>query len=51
MHEEAMLAIGALAYAAGPLFEKCMAELYEHIETDLQNLEEYRFCAVSFAVR
>lgn len=50
MHEEAMLVIGALAYAAGPLFEKYTADLYVHIEIGLQNFEEYQICVVLVGV-
>ncbi|CAN0876315.1 Importin subunit beta-1 [Linum grandiflorum] len=48
--EEAMLAIGALAYAAGPSFEKYMPELFKYLEMGLQNFEEYQVCAVTVGV-
>ncbi|CAN8244437.1 unnamed protein product [Cochlearia groenlandica] len=49
-HEEAMLAIGALAYAAGPDFAKYMPEFYKYLEMGLQNFEEYQVCAVTVGV-
>lgn len=49
-HEEAMLAIGALAYATGPDFEKYMPEFYKYLEMGLQNFEEYEVCAVTVGV-
>jgi len=42
VHEEAMLAIGALAYATGAGFEKYMSEFYRYLEMGLQNFEEYQ---------
>ncbi|KAJ8751939.1 hypothetical protein K2173_000685 [Erythroxylum novogranatense] len=50
VHEEAMLAIGALAYAAGPDFAKYMPEFYKYLEMGLQNFEEYQVCAVTVGV-
>lgn len=50
VHEEAMLAIGALAYATGPEFGKYMPEFYKYLETGLQNFEEYQVCAISVGV-
>ncbi|XP_076905507.1 importin subunit beta-1-like [Bidens hawaiensis] len=50
VHEEAMLAIGALAYAAGPEFEKYMSEFYKYLEKGLQNFEEYQVCSISVGV-
>ncbi|KAK6943181.1 Importin-beta, N-terminal domain [Dillenia turbinata] len=50
VHEEAMLAIGALAYATGPEFAKYMAEFYKYLEMGLQNFEEYQVCAISVGV-
>ncbi|XP_028789846.1 importin subunit beta-1-like [Neltuma alba] len=49
-HEEAMLAIGALAYATGPDFAKYMPEFYNYLEMGLQNFEEYQVCAVTVGV-
>ncbi|XP_054798183.1 importin subunit beta-1-like [Prosopis cineraria] len=49
-HEEAMLAIGALAYATGPDFAKYMPEFYKYLEMALQNFEEYQVCAVTVGV-
>ncbi|KAM7268122.1 hypothetical protein ACFE04_010288 [Oxalis oulophora] len=48
--EEAMLAIGALAYTIGPDFAKYMPEFYHHLEMGLQNFEEYQVCAVTVGV-
>lgn len=50
VHEEAMLAIGALAYVAGPDFEKYMPELAKYLPTGLQNYDEYQVCVVTAGV-
>ncbi|GAB2255647.1 hypothetical protein Droror1_Dr00009425 [Drosera rotundifolia] len=50
VHEEAMLAIGALAYATGPDFVKYMNDFYKYLEMGLQNYEEYQVCAVTVGV-
>lgn len=50
VHEEAMLAIGALAYATGPDFGKYMQEFYKFLEMGLQNFEEYQVCSISVGV-
>ncbi|KAB5552200.1 hypothetical protein DKX38_009511 [Salix brachista] len=50
VHEEPMLAIGALAHAYGPEFEKYMPELYKYLEMGLQNFEEYEVCAITVGV-
>ncbi|XP_068668563.1 importin subunit beta-1-like isoform X1 [Aristolochia californica] len=50
VHEEAMLAIGALAYAIGPDFAKYMSEFYKYLEVGLQNSEEYQVCSISVGV-
>lgn len=50
VHEEAMLAIGALAYTTGPDFAKYMPEFYKYLEMGLQNFEEYQVCAVTIGV-
>ncbi|KAJ0741313.1 putative importin-beta domain, armadillo-like helical, importin beta family [Helianthus annuus] len=50
VHEEAMLAIGALAYGTGPQFEKYMPEFYKYLEMGLQNFEEYQVCSISVGV-
>ncbi|XP_016472522.2 importin subunit beta-1-like [Nicotiana tabacum] len=50
VHEEAMLSIGALAYATGPDFAKYMLEFYKYLEMGLQNFEEYQVCAVTVGV-
>ncbi|KAL8206069.1 hypothetical protein R6Q57_009620 [Mikania cordata] len=47
VHEEAMLAIGAFAYAIGPEFGKYMPEFYKYLEMGLQNFEEYQVCSIS----
>ncbi|PNX87388.1 importin subunit beta-1-like protein, partial [Trifolium pratense] len=49
-HEEAMLAIGALAYAIGPDFAKYLPEFYQFLEANLQNFEDYQVCAVTVGV-
>ncbi|KAJ7952177.1 importin subunit beta-1-like [Quillaja saponaria] len=49
-HEEAMLAIGALAYAAGLDFAKYMPEFYKYLEIGLQNFEDYQVCAITVGV-
>ncbi|KAG6485360.1 importin subunit beta-1-like [Zingiber officinale] len=50
VHEEAMLALGALAYATGPQFAKYMQEFYKYLEMGLQNFEEYQVCSISVGV-
>ncbi|KAG0453536.1 hypothetical protein HPP92_024840 [Vanilla planifolia] len=50
VHEEAMLAVGALAYATGQTFIKYMPELYKYLEMGLQNHEEYQVCSISVGV-
>lgn len=50
VHEEAMLAIGALAYATGAEFVKYMQEFFKYLEMGLQNYEEYQVCAVTVGV-
>lgn len=50
VHEEAMLAIGALAYATGPDFGKYMPEFYKYLEMGLQNSEEYQVCSITVGV-
>ncbi|CAI9298692.1 unnamed protein product [Lactuca saligna] len=50
VHEEAMLAIGALAYATGENFIKYMPEFYKYLEMGLQNFEEYQVCTISVGV-
>ena len=50
VHEEAMLAIGALAYAIGVEFGKYMQEFYRYLEMGLQNFEEYQVCAITVGV-
>ncbi|KAJ4951417.1 hypothetical protein NE237_028249 [Protea cynaroides] len=50
VHEEAMLAIGALAYATGSDFVKYMPEFYKYLEMGLQNFEEYQVCAITVGV-
>ncbi|KAF5478034.1 importin subunit beta-1-like [Juglans microcarpa x Juglans regia] len=49
-HEEAMLVIGALAYAAGADFAKYMPEFYRYLEMGLQNFEDYQVCAITVGV-
>eukprot|EP00250_Pteridium_aquilinum_P006489 c16400_g1_i2 orf=255-2879(+) len=50
VHEEAMLAIGALAYVTGAEFAKYMQEFYQYVEMGLQNFEEYQVCAITVGV-
>uniref|UniRef100_A0A0E0PL66 Importin N-terminal domain-containing protein n=1 Tax=Oryza rufipogon TaxID=4529 RepID=A0A0E0PL66_ORYRU len=50
VHEEAMLAIGALAYATGTDFVKYMPEFFKYLEAGLQNYEEYQVCSISVGV-
>lgn len=50
VHEEAMLAIGALAYATGSQFDKYMPEFYKYLEMGLQNFEEYQVCGITVGV-
>ncbi|KAL8129418.1 hypothetical protein V2J09_018573 [Rumex salicifolius] len=50
VHEEAMLAIGALAYATGEKFGSYMPEFYKYLEMGLQNFEEYQVCSVTVGV-
>ncbi|KAH7553884.1 hypothetical protein JRO89_XS12G0071900 [Xanthoceras sorbifolium] len=50
VHEEAMLAIGALAYATGPEFAKYMPEFYQYLQMGLQNSEEYQVCTITVGV-
>lgn len=46
VHEEEMLAIGALAYLTGPDFARFMPEFFKYLELGLQNFEEYQVCNV-----
>jgi len=50
VHEEAMLAVGALAHATGEGFEKYTTALYPFIELGLKNHEEYEVCNVTVGV-
>lgn len=50
VHEEAMLAIGALAYSCGLNFVKYMQRFYPYLEMGLQNFEEYQVCAITVGV-
>ncbi|XP_044507141.1 importin subunit beta-1-like [Mangifera indica] len=50
VHEEAMLAIGALAYATGPEFAKYMPDFYQYLQMGLQNSEEYQVCSITVGV-
>jgi importin subunit beta-1 len=50
VHEEALLAIGAVADAAGPQFSKYMQHLAGPLTTALGNHEHYQVCAVAIAV-
>ncbi|GAB2288983.1 hypothetical protein Dimus_023287 [Dionaea muscipula] len=50
VHEEAMLAIGALAYPTGPQFGRYMPEFYKYLEMGLQNFEEFQVCSITVGV-
>lgn len=50
VHEEVMLAIGALAYATGQGFERYMPQFYPYLERALQNRQEYQVCSISVGV-
>ncbi|MQL83796.1 hypothetical protein Taro_016284 [Colocasia esculenta] len=50
VHEEAMLAIGALAYATGANFVKYMQGFYPYLDMGLQNFEEYQVCSITVGV-
>ncbi|XP_042387112.1 importin subunit beta-1-like [Zingiber officinale] len=50
VHEEAMLAIGAVAYAVGGNFLKYMQGFYPYLEMGLQNFQEYQVCAITVGV-
>nr|CAD1817539.1 unnamed protein product [Ananas comosus var. bracteatus] len=50
VHEEAILAIGTLAYVTGPAFIKYMQEFYKYLEMGLRNFEEYQVCSISIGV-
>ncbi|KAK4796743.1 hypothetical protein SAY86_029069 [Trapa natans] len=50
VHEEAMLAVGALAYATGPGFLKYMTEFSKYLQMGLQNFEEYQVCSITVGV-
>ncbi|PIA34774.1 hypothetical protein AQUCO_03700206v1 [Aquilegia coerulea] len=50
VHEEAMLAIGALAYTTGSDFLRYMPDFYKYLEMGLQNFEEYQVCAITVGV-
>ncbi|XP_062003042.1 importin subunit beta-1 [Rosa rugosa] len=50
VHEEAMLAIGALAHATGSEFGKYLPDFYKYLEMGLQNFEEYQVCSITVGV-
>lgn len=50
VNEEAMLAIGALAYVTGTEFAKYMPEFYKYLEMGLKNFEEYQVCSITVGV-
>lgn len=49
-HEEAMLAIGSMAYAVGANFTKYMQGFYPYLEMGLQNFSEYQICTITVGV-
>ena len=50
VHEEAMLAVGALAHSVGKDFEKYMEALYPFVEVGLKNHEEFSVCQATVGV-
>jgi len=50
VHEEAMLCVGAMAYACGDYFEKYVDALFPFIDIGLKNHEEYEVCNVTVGV-
>lgn len=50
VHKEAMIALGALAYAIDPDFTKYMSEFYKFVDMGFQNYNEYQVCAVVVGV-
>ena len=50
VHEEAMLCVGALAYACDGNFEKYVDALFPFIDIGLKNHEEYEVCNVTVGV-
>lgn len=50
VHEEALLAIGALADACEGGFEKYMQALFPVLQTGLKNYEQYQVCIVTVGV-
>ncbi|CAL5228954.1 g12186 [Coccomyxa viridis] len=50
IHEEAMLAIGALTYACGPQFSKYMEKFYPYLQRGLQNYKEWQVCQATVGV-
>lgn len=50
VHEEAMLAVGALAYAVGAGFAKYMDAFIPFIKLGLENHEEHQVCSVTVGV-
>lgn len=49
-HEEAMLAIGALTYCAGPGFAKYMPNFINFLLMGLRDIEDYQVCAITVGV-
>ncbi|EIE27283.1 ARM repeat-containing protein [Coccomyxa subellipsoidea C-169] len=50
VHEEAMLAVGALTYACGTQFNKYMERFYPYLELGLKNYQEWQVCQVTVGV-
>jgi importin subunit beta-1 len=50
VHEEAMLAVGALAYAVGSGFVKYMDAFFPFVKLGLENHEEHQVCSVTVGV-
>jgi len=50
VHEEALMAVGAIANAMDVEFEKYMKHFSEHLSSGLRNTEDYQVCAVAVGV-
>ena len=50
VHEEAMLAVGALAHSVGKDFEKYMVAFYPFVKIGLENHEEFSVCQATVGV-
>jgi len=50
VHEEALMAVGALANAVDVDFEKYMSHFRQHLNVGLRNVDEYQVCTVAVGV-